>query len=134
MFRLIPLLGIITILGVAVLASKNRRAIPWRTVGWGLGLQLLVALFVMRTFVGFWLLDKISTAVKAFLNFSFAGSAFVFGPMGDPNGQFGIVFAFQVLPIIINVAAFFSLLYYLCLLYTSPTPRDLSTCRKPSSA
>jgi len=113
MYRLVPLLGILTILGIAVLLSKNRSAIRWRIVGWGLGLQFLVALFVMRTNVGYWLLDNISTAVKAFLNFSFAGSRFVFGPLGDPNGQYGIIFAFQVLPIIIYVASFFSLLYYL---------------------
>jgi CNT family concentrative nucleoside transporter len=113
MYRFVPLLGILTILGIAFLLSKNRKAIRWRIVGWGLGLQLLVALFVMRTDPGYWLLDKISTAVKAFLNFSFAGSSFVFGPLGDPNGHFGILFAFQVLPMIIYVAAFFSLLYYL---------------------
>ncbi|HEV2234857.1 MAG TPA: NupC/NupG family nucleoside CNT transporter [Terriglobia bacterium] len=113
MFRLVPLLGIITILGVAVLASKNRKAIPWRTVGWGLALQLLVALFVLRTDPGYWLLGKISSGVTVFLNYSFQGSAFVFGPLGDPKGQFGFVFAFQALPLIIYVASVFSLLYYL---------------------
>ena len=116
MYRLTPLLGMLTILGTAFLLSKNRRAIRWRIVGWGLGLQFLVALFVMRTNVGYWLLDKVSAGVKVFLNYSFAGSRFVFGPLGDPNGQSGIIFAFQVLPIIIYVASFFSLLYYLGIL------------------
>jgi len=59
MYRLVPLLGILTILGIAFLLSKNRRAIRWRVVGWGLGLQLLVALFVLRTGPGYWLLGKI---------------------------------------------------------------------------
>ncbi len=113
MFRLVPLLGILIILAVAVLASKNRRAIPWRIVGWGLALQLLVALFVLRTDPGYWLLGKISAGVTVFLSYSFAGSAFVFGPLGDPKGQFGFVFAFQALPLIIYVASVFSLLYYL---------------------
>ena len=79
MFRLVPLLGIFTILTVAFLASKNRRAIRWRIVGWGLGLQLAVALFVLRTDPGYWLLGKISDGVNQFLSYSFAGSSFVFG-------------------------------------------------------
>jgi len=113
MYRLVPLLGILTILGIAFLLSKNRRAIRWRVVGWGLGLQLLVALFVLRTGPGYWLLGKISAGVNQFLNYSFAGSSFVFGPMGDPKSQYGFIFAFQALPLIIYVASFFSLLYYL---------------------
>jgi len=113
MSRLVPLLGILTILSVAFLMSKNRRAIRWRIVGWGLGLQLAVALFVLRTDAGYWLLGKISSGVTSFLNYSFEGSKFVFGALGDPKGQFGFVFAFQALPLIIYVASVFSLLYYL---------------------
>lgn len=113
MSRFVPLLGIMVILGVAVLMSKNRKAIRWRIVGWGLGLQLAVALFVLRTNLGYWLLGKISTGVTSFLNYSFEGSKFVFGALGDPKGQFGFVFAFQALPLIIYVASFFALLYYL---------------------
>jgi len=52
MTRFTPLLGIVTILGVAFLFSKNRRAIRWRIVAWGFGLQILVAIFVLRTNVG----------------------------------------------------------------------------------
>jgi concentrative nucleoside transporter, CNT family len=116
MTHFVPLLGILVILGVAFLMSKNRKAIRWRIVGWGLGLQLAVALFVLRTDFGFWLLGKISYGVTVFLNFSFEGSKFVFGALGDPKGQFGFVFAFQALPLIIYVASFFSLLYYLRIL------------------
>lgn len=116
MSRFVPLLGILVILGVAVLASKNRKAIRWRIVGWGLGLQFAVALFVLRTDAGYWLLGRISSAVTSFLNYSFEGSKFVFGALGDPKGQFGFVFAFQALPLIIYVASFFSLLYYLGIL------------------
>jgi len=111
--RLISLLGILTILGVAFLLSRDRKAIRGRIVAWGLGLQLLVALFVLRTQLGYRLLDKASKGMVWFLSFSFEGSKFVFGPLGDHKGPFGLILAFQALPIIIFVACFFSILYYL---------------------
>jgi concentrative nucleoside transporter, CNT family len=113
MTRFIPLLGILTILGLAFLLSKNRRAIRWRTVAWGLGLQLLIAVFVLRTQAGYWLLSKASDGAVWLLNFAFEGSKFVFGPLGDPHGSLGLIFAFQVLPLIIYVACLFAILYYL---------------------
>src|SRR3989441_4071829 len=111
--RLISLLGILTILGVAFLLSRDRKAIRGRIVAWGLGLQLLVALFVLRTQLGYRLLDRASKGMVWFLSFSFEGSKFVFGPLGDQKGPFGLILAFQALPIIIFVACFFSILYYL---------------------
>ncbi len=111
--HLASLLGILLILGTCYALSRSRQAIRWRIVGWGLGLQFLIALFVLRTGAGYWLLNKASNGVVWFLHFSFEGSQFVFGPLGDPKGSLGMVFAFQALPLIIYVAAFFSLLYYL---------------------
>src|SRR5712692_122321 len=113
MARLVPLIGILGILSLAFLLSRKRRAIRWRIVAWGLSLQLLFAVFVLRTRVGYRLLDGASKGVVWLLNFSFAGSKFVFGPLGDPRGNFGLVFAFQALPLIIFVASLFSILYYL---------------------
>ena len=113
MTHFVPLLGILMVLLAAVLLSKNRRAISWRVVTWGLGLQILVALFVLRTHAGYWLLDKTSGGFVRLLNYSFAGSSFVFGPLGEKAGPFGVVFAFQVLPMIIFVASLSSILYYL---------------------
>src|SRR5579863_8160403 len=113
MNRFIPLLGILTILGLAFLLSKKRTAIRWRTVAWGFGLQLLVALFVLRTRAGYWALTKASDGAVWLINFAFEGSKFVFGPLGDPHGSLGLIFAFQVLPLIIYVACLFSILYYL---------------------
>jgi len=113
MNRFIPLLGILTILGLAFLLSKKRTAIRWRTVVWGFGLQLLVALFVLRTRAGYWALTKASDGAVWLINFAFEGSKFVFGPLGDPHGSLGLIFAFQVLPLIIYVACLFSILYYL---------------------
>ncbi len=118
MTRFVPLLGILTILLTAFLLSKSRRAISWRIVGWGLGLQVLVALFVLRTHAGYWLLDKTSGGFVKLLNYSFAGSSFVFGPLGEKAGPFGVVFAFQALPMIIFVASLSSILYYLRVLPT----------------
>jgi CNT family concentrative nucleoside transporter len=82
MTRWIPLLGILTILLAAWLLSKNRKAINWRIVAWGLSLQIVVALFVLRTHAGFWLIEKIAGVFVKLLNYSFAGSSFVFGPLG----------------------------------------------------
>lgn len=109
-------MGILVILATCYVLSRRRSAIRWRIVGWGLGLQFLIALFVLRTSPGYWLLNKASIAVVWFLDFSFAGSKFVFGPLGDPKGSLGLVFAFQVLPLIIYVAAFMAILYYLRIL------------------
>ncbi|HEV2175680.1 MAG TPA: NupC/NupG family nucleoside CNT transporter [Terriglobia bacterium] len=116
MAHLIPLLGMLVILGVAFAFSQNRRAISWRVVGWGLGLQLLIGLFVLRTRAGYWTLDEASRGAVWLLNFAFAGSKFVFGPLGDPQGHLGLIFAFQVLPIIIYIACLSAILYYLGIL------------------
>jgi concentrative nucleoside transporter, CNT family len=106
------MVGILIILATSYLLSSNRRAIQWRIVLWGIGLQVVVAAFVLRTDLGYRLLDKISSGIVWFLHFSSDGAQFVFGRLADPNGLLGMVFAFQVLPLIIFVAAFFSILYY----------------------
>ena len=113
MERFIPILGMLAILSVAALLSKNRKAIPWRTVGIGVGLQLLLALFVLRTGLGYRLMSVVSNVFVKILNCSFAGSEFVFGELGRNHGSFGFVFGFQALPMIIFVAALMSILYYL---------------------
>jgi concentrative nucleoside transporter, CNT family len=117
MTHFVPLIGIAGVLLTAFLLSRNRKAIRFRIVGWGLGLQFALALFVMKTKPGFWLMQNVSDAAVWFLNFAFEGTKFVFGPiLGDPHGTQGFVFAFTALPLIIYVAAFFALLYYLRIL------------------
>ena len=113
MTRLVPILGMLAILAAATLLSKNRKIIPWRTVGIGLALQFLVALFVLRTGIGYSLMTKISGAFVSILNCSFAGSEFVFGDLGKHQSSLGFIFAFQALPMIIFVATVMSILYYL---------------------
>jgi len=112
MGRLTGLLGLITMLGLAYLFSSNRRAIRVKTVIMGLVLQFVFAIFVLRFSYGRNLLAWAGGGVDKFLQYSFAGSQMVFGELGRKGGQFGMVFAFQVLPTVIFISAFFAVLYY----------------------
>ncbi|HPQ16169.1 MAG TPA: nucleoside transporter C-terminal domain-containing protein, partial [Bryobacteraceae bacterium] len=112
MGRFTGIIGLLVILAAAFLFSKNRRAIQPRVLIWGLGLQVGVAFLVLRTGFGRFF-EALSTLVNAMLGYAEAGSNFVFGPLGTKTGPFGVVFAFQALPIVIFVASFFSILYYL---------------------
>ncbi len=113
MGRYTGILGLVIIMGIAWLISAHKRAIKLRILAWGLGLQLLFAVLVLRTDFGK-IFQAISRGVNAMIGYVQAGSSFVFGEqLGAPNGPFGVVFAFQVLPIVIFIASFFSILYYL---------------------
>ncbi len=92
--------------------STDRKAIDFRIVGWGLTLQLSFALFILKTSPGAVVFDFISRAVTTMLGFADAGSVFMFGPLASDTESFGVLIAFQVLPIIIFTAALFSLLYH----------------------
>ncbi len=111
--RLTGLLGIVVILGIGIALSHNRRAIRWRVVGWGLTLQVLFAIFVLRVPAGQRLFRALGGFVTTILGYSYAGSEFVFGELGKPNSSLGVVFAFQILPAIIFVSALFAIMYYL---------------------
>jgi concentrative nucleoside transporter, CNT family len=113
MGRLTGVLGILTILGLAYLFSTSRRSIRLKTVAWGLGLQLALGLFVLRVKSGEWLFQEMGNGAKKLLDFSYVGSAFVFGDLGTNHSSLGLIFAFQVLPTIIFIAAFFAVLYHL---------------------
>jgi CNT family concentrative nucleoside transporter len=122
MGRFTGLLGLATMLSLAFLMSSNRRAIKLKTILWGLGLQTVFAFFVLRVDWTRNAFEYAGNGVKKLLDFSFVGSEFVFGPLGSksslvmvdgtPTGK-AFFFAFQVLPTIIFIAAFFALLYYL---------------------
>ncbi len=111
--RIPGLLGIALILGLGVALSHNRRAISWRVVAWGIGLQLGFAILVLLFPVGQRVFKQLGALVTAVLSFSYAGSGFVFGDLGTPHQGAGFVFAFQVLPAIIFVSALFAIMYYL---------------------
>ena len=112
MARFTGVLGLLTFLGVAYALSTNRRAIRWRTVAWGLGLQLLFAFLVLKVSIGQRILATGSAAVTALLGHAADGSTMVFGSLGDPKSPME-VFAFAVLPTIIFVSALFAMLYHL---------------------
>jgi CNT family concentrative nucleoside transporter len=108
------LLGLIFILAVAWALSTHKKAIKTRILFWGLGLQFVFAILVLNTPFG-QVFKVASDFVAALLHYSEAGSTFVFGPLGTAAGEksMGVIFAFQVLPIIIFIASLFSILYYL---------------------
>ena len=127
--RLIGLVGIAVLLGSLYLLSNNRRAVDWRVVVVGMILQVLIALFILRTAVGFHVFNWIGERVTDLLGFSNEGARFVFGRlvdrsyieaisrnMPDPTGfvnSNSVIFAFSILPTIIFVAALFAVLYHL---------------------
>ncbi len=124
--RLQPLVGLIVIMTIAYSISTNRRAIDRRTVAWGLSLQILFALIVLKTATGQRVFQTLGALINRLLDFASVGSDMVFGPLGNktvwariinnvlgPEGaRYSVLFAFQVLPTIIFIAALFGVLYY----------------------
>lgn len=113
MARFDGLVGLFAIVIGAYLFSKNRSAIQRRIVIWGVVLQFAFAFIVLKT--GFSkVFYGISLVVNELLNYTLAGSTFVFGDkLGQKTAEFGVIFAFQVLPIVIFICSLFAILYYL---------------------
>lgn len=112
MERLTGLLGLVAILVVAWIFSTNRRAIRPSLILWGLGLQFAFAFLVLKTGFGK-LFQAASSVVNALISYAEQGSVFLFGHiLGKDSETFGVIFAFQVLPIIIFTASLFAVLYY----------------------
>jgi concentrative nucleoside transporter, CNT family len=121
-----PLFGAAVILALAYAASANRRAIRWTTVLWGLGLQIAFAVVVLKTTAGQRLFATLGDGINKLLGFAGVGAAMVFGPLGSAGiwgramtnvfgaegAQYAVIFAFQVLPTIIFIAALFAILFY----------------------
>ena len=133
LIRLTGILGIGTMIVLAVLLSANRRQIPWRLVGSALGLQLVFGVLVLKTGVGRALFSGANVMFTRLLGFTQQGASFIFGqlslgnnvPVGSAPGAFaplteqtgwaytGAYFAFAVLPTIIFFSSLMSVLYYL---------------------
>jgi len=111
--RFVGVLGIFAVLLAAYLGSTNRRAIRWRTVIWGLGLQFCFAYIVLCFSFGQKLMEVAGNAVNGMLGCTKAGTSVLFGALGTPNTSLGSIFAFQVLPTIIFISAFFAVLYHI---------------------
>ena len=125
MERYTGVLGILAVLLTAYLFSTDRKRIRWRTVAWGLGLQLTFAFLVLRFDYGQRAMTWAGSVVNSMLACTFAGTKMLFGQLGLPNsGAFGnllppnagAIFAFQVLPTIIFISAFFAVLYHVGLM------------------
>jgi CNT family concentrative nucleoside transporter len=105
--------GLVAILIAAYLFSSNRKAIQARVLIWGVVLQFAFAFIVLKTGFGK-VFYQISLFVNSLLAYAGEGSRFVFGDkLGLPSDQFGVIFAFQILPIIIFICSLFAILYYL---------------------
>ena len=136
------LLGIALLLGIAWCFSTNRRLIPWKVIGWGLGIQFVFAVLVLKTPPGKWLFSQLNVGVRKLLEYTEEGSRFIFGGLvqndlkllsKDPTAPFdpgqpvvldgyaemnlvvnnGSFFAFNVLPTIIFFSALMAILYHL---------------------
>src|SRR5207247_6740267 len=107
MGRWTGVLGMAVILGLAWLFSTNRSAIKLKTIAWGLGLQLALGFFVLRSSMGSSVFGFLGAGANKLLSFSYAGSTFVFGDLGLPKelSRLGFSFGFAVLPALIFVVA-----------------------------
>ncbi|WGV24565.1 NupC/NupG family nucleoside CNT transporter [Halotia branconii] len=107
MERAISALGILIFIAISYALSVRRDAVRWRTVAWGLGLEFVLALAILKTPWGLNVFKSLGDIVSNFLAFSDVGAKFVFGENFKEH-----LFAFQVLPTIIFFSAFISVLYY----------------------
>ena len=113
MQRFTGVLGILAVLAAAWLGSTDRKHIRWRTVAWGIGLQLIFAFIVLRFDYGQRAMAWAGDVVNSMLASTAAGTKVLFGALGTPNTSLGSIFAFQVLPTIIFISAFFAVLYHI---------------------
>src|SRR6478672_12148700 len=116
MHHLVSLAGFLIFVAICWLLSSNRRQVAWRTIAWGIALQLLIGLIIFRLPVSHRVLIWLNDAVLALLSASKSGSVFLFGPLAlSPGeaGSIGFILVFQVLPVVIFFAAITSMLYHL---------------------
>lgn len=104
--------GVFVLLGICYLLSSNRRAINWQLVGIGIGLQIVLAILILKAPYVSVIFDWISRGFRKVIEFTSAGSEFLFGSIVNDINSFGYIFAFQVLPTIVFFSALTAILYY----------------------
>jgi CNT family concentrative nucleoside transporter len=109
---LFGLFGLATLIAIAWLFSNNKKAVDWKLVATGVGLQIAFASLVLLVPGGKDVFDALGNGFVKILSFVSAGSNFIFGSLMDTS-KFGFIFAFQVLPTIIFFAALMGVLYHL---------------------
>ena len=110
--RLISLLGLFSMVGIAWLLSAQRDRVSWRIVGWGVGLQLMFGVLVMKTRAGLWVFSVLNDLVLALLGFTAQGTEFIFGAFASEK----FTIAINVLPTLIFFSALMTMLYHLGLM------------------
>ncbi|NBV23476.1 MAG: Na+ dependent nucleoside transporter domain protein [Proteobacteria bacterium] len=111
--------GVFCFFGLVAMFSSNLRAVNWRTIGWGVALQVILALLVLKVPVVNETLNAAKVVVVNFISFSDKGAQFVFGNLANPGDlalnpgkEFLFIFAFKALPPILFISAFFTVLYH----------------------
>lgn len=111
--------GVFCFFGLVAMFSSNLRAVNWRTIGWGVALQVILALLVLKVEAVNKAFNAAKVVVVSFIEFSDAGAKFVFGNLAVPGDlalnqgkEFLFIFAFKALPPILFVSAFFTVLYH----------------------
>jgi CNT family concentrative nucleoside transporter len=111
--RALSLIGLLAIVGLGWMASTDRKRVPWRVIGWGLSLQILFGLFVLKTDVGRRIFEVLNDAVMKLLGFTAEGSEFIFRNLTGQASGWLVTFAFGVLPTIIFFSSLMAVLYHL---------------------
>ena len=111
-------LGVVGFLAMAASASANPSLIPWKTVFWGIVIQLGFAILVLRIPAGYYAFEWLTNLASTFLDYGKVGTKFVFGSLADEQATkkafgSGVPFFVSVLPTIIFVSSFFTILYHL---------------------
>lgn len=106
------IVGIVVVIFIGWLLSYERKSVNWRIIGAGFSLQILFAFIVLKTKVGAYILGKMAAGISSIMFQANAGISFLFGSLGSPD-NLGMIFAFQVLPLIVFFGALVSVLYYL---------------------
>jgi len=115
-YHFVSALGFLVFAGIAILLSTDRKQIAWKTIAWGVSLQLVIGLLIFQFPGTHRIFLVLNDAVLALLDASKAGTAFLFGPLAaspGETGSVGFILLFQVLPVAIFFAAFTAVLYYL---------------------